>query len=391
MKFISATIIYLFVFNTLFSFNESQRNTIDTINDQFRDIELISFQVSSSHETQRSPRVFNLLGLFNSPGLSNSSEVFNSAGTTDKSRVPMFDASIKTKYEYALKTKMSRFSVRNSRMGISGYIADPLKYRVQVELSSEGKFEVLDLNGTINLFKGFNLTLGQIGLPIFNSYIITPSQMLFANRAFIGKYFIGTRDIGVLASYRSRLKSIPVEIELGVFNGTTINNPEWTNRPSYAGRVQFGNMTGLRATAKFYKNAHINSDDLLFLGADIRYSSRNYKIEAEFMNRHNVITKTDRSAIYIQGAYTITSLDGKMVRSLTPAVRWDAIGENLRINKIDASRFTFGLALGLSGNPNGSLIRFDYEHYLVERPIAEFNKYYEMDSDKFTVELLVIF
>jgi len=307
------------------------------------------------------------------------------------SRIPKLDASIKTKYEYATKTKMSRFSVRNSRMGISGYISDPVSYRVQVELSSEGKFEVLDLNGTIKLFKGFCVTLGQTGLPIFNSYIITPSQMLFANRAFVGKYFTGTRDIGVMASYKTSFKSIPVELEFGMFNGSSINNPVWTNRPSYAGRLQLGSMNGLRATVKFYENPHQGSDDYKFRGADLRYSAKNYKIEAEFMDRYNVTQNIHRSAFYLQGAYSLYLSKGDIFNNITPALRWDLIGEDLHFNKIDAGRFTFGLGLGLSNKPYGSLIRFDYEYYLVERPIAEFNKYDEMDSNKFTIELLVIF
>ncbi len=310
---------------------------------------------------------------------------------TNNSRIPKFDASIKTKYEYASQTKMSRFSVRNSRMGISGLITDPVKYRVQIELSSEGKFEVLDLNGTINLFKGFSVTLGQTSLPLFNSYITTPSQMLFANRAFVGKYFTGSRDIGVLASYKTIIKNIPVELEFGIFNGSSINNPVWTNRPSYAGRILLGSMTGLRATLKFYENPHPGSDDYIFSGADIRYSDNNFKIEAEYMDRYNANQKIHRSAFYLQGAYNLYIPEGKLFKIIYPAVRWDIIGEDLHLNKIDAGRFTLGLAFGFSDKPNSSLIRFDYEHYYVDRPIAEFSKYEEMDSDKFTIELLIVF
>ena len=320
-----------------------------------------------------------------------SDTIKRSSEISSNSGIPKFDASIKTKYEYATQTKMSRFSVRNSRMGISGYITDPVRYRIQVELSSEGKFEVLDLNGTINLFKGFNVTLGQTGLPIFNSYIITPSQMLFANRAFVGKYFTGTRDIGVLASYKTTIKNFPVELELGIFNGSSINNPVWTNRPSYAGRLQIGSMNGLRATLKFYENPHPGSDDYKFRGADIRYSGRNYKIEAEYMDRYNVTKNIHRSAFYLQGACNFYMHNFGIFKNITPALRWDLIGEDLHLNKIDAGRFTIGLAFGFSDKPGSSLIRFDYEHYLVERPIAEFSKYEEMDSDKFTIELLLVF
>ncbi|MHC1779377.1 MAG: porin [Bacteroidales bacterium] len=334
---------------------------------------------------------FNALYSANNNEKSEADSLNNLTRITDHKQFPKFDASIKTKYEYATKTNMSRFSVRNSRLGIAGNITDPVKYRIQVELSSEGKFEVLDLNGTIKLFKGFNLTLGQTSLPLFNSYITTPSQMLFANRAFVGKYFTGTRDIGALASYKTTFINFPVEIEFGIFNGSSINNPVWTNRPSYSGRVQFGSMNGIRATVKFYNNPHPGADDYKFKGIDLRYSAKYFKIEGEYMDRHNVTKNIHRSAFYLQGAYYFYLPDGKIIKNLIPALRWDEIGENLHLNNIDAGRFTFGLAFGFSDKQGGSLIRFDYEHYLVERPIAEFSKYEEMDSDKFTIELLIVF
>jgi hypothetical protein len=304
---------------------------------------------------------------------------------------PKFDASIKTKYEYAFETDMSRFSVRNSRMGISGNISLPVSYRVQVELSSEGKFEVLDLSANINIFKGFSVTLGQTGLPIFNSYIITPSQMMFANRAFIGKYYTGTRDIGLLASYSFSFNQIPLSLQAGVFNGSSINNPVWTNSPSYAVRLQIGDMTGLRTTAKLYHNPLTIESDYLFLGADIRYAKERFKLEAEVMNRRNRYSNIDRFSYYIQGAKSFPLKKSEIFKDFACALRWDSIAENLLYNSMDANRLTFGLSLGLSDIPFTSLLRFDYEHYFVKRPIPEFSRNDEMDSSKFTVELLIIF
>jgi len=55
---------------------------------------------------------------------------------------------------------MSRFSVRNSRIGVLGNINTFASYRVQVELSNEGKFSVLDLSGTLKPMDGLSLTLG---------------------------------------------------------------------------------------------------------------------------------------------------------------------------------------------------------------------------------------
>lgn len=56
-----------------------------------------------------------------------------------------FDATLKTKYELATETGMSRFSVRNSRVGLFGDLNEYVSYKFQIELSNEGKFDVLDL------------------------------------------------------------------------------------------------------------------------------------------------------------------------------------------------------------------------------------------------------
>lgn len=305
--------------------------------------------------------------------------------------IPNFDASIKTKYEYAFDTQMSRFSVRNSRMGLSGHISNPITYRVQIELSSEGHFEVLDMSANIQLTKDLSVTFGQTSVPVFNSYITTPSTMLFANRAFIGKYIAGSRDIGIMANYKFSNMKFPLMVEMGVFNGNTINNPLWTDRPSYATRVSVGDMEGLRATGKIYRYPKTAVEDYVIWGADIRYAQERYKIEAEVMNRHNKFDDVDRFSLYVQGGYSFPLKGDPLIKDITPVVRWDAIGENLRNNKFDANRLTFGLSFGLTDKPFGSLIRLDYESYIVKTPITEFNRYEEMDSNKITLELLIIF
>jgi len=310
-----------------------------------------------------------------------------------------YDGVIKTKYEYATETGMSRFSVRNSRMGLKGKLSAPVSYRVQVELSSSGEFEVLDLSGTLNLFKNFYITLGQTGIPIYNSYITSPADIMYANRAFIGKYFTGTRDIGALAEYSFNAGSVPVTMELGVFNGNTINDPVWTGNLAYAARVQFGTMEGLRSTVKVYDYPKSVQSDYFIWGADLRYGKERFSIESELMSRYNRFDKTDRLSLYLQGAYSFPlersggfhDLTSGVFHDVTPIARWDAIGENVGKNDFDVTRLTLGVNLGLNSKVFDSSLRFNYEHYFVERAIPEFDRYEEMDSNKFTVELLIIF
>ncbi|HMM16812.1 MAG TPA: hypothetical protein PKC47_04685 [Petrimonas sp.] len=71
---------------------------------------------------------------------------------TDSVRYPTFkvDGTMKNKFEYASETGSSRFSVRNSRMGVRGYLTPFFSYRGQIELSDNGNFKVLDLYVLLN-------------------------------------------------------------------------------------------------------------------------------------------------------------------------------------------------------------------------------------------------
>ena len=96
----------------------------------------------------------------------------------DSSSVHTFkvDGTLKNKFEYASDTDMSRFSVRNSRVGVSGTINNIYAYRVQVELSDEGEFKVLDLSGTLNPVDGLSITLGQTSIPCLTPISLAPAR-----------------------------------------------------------------------------------------------------------------------------------------------------------------------------------------------------------------------
>ena len=214
------------------------------------------------------------------------------AEEADSTRYPSIqvDGTLKNKYEYATKTDNSRFSVRNSRIGVKGAINSFASYRAQLELSDNGDFKVLDLYGTLMPAERLSLMLGQMGIPLFNSYITTPATMMFANRAFIGKYFISTRDLGVMAKYNFRMGNLPVNLEGGLFNGNAINDPVWKNKLSYGARLELGGMKGARVTAKMYNYPMDETKQFFIYGADFRYATDNWKVETEVMKRES---KTD--------------------------------------------------------------------------------------------------
>jgi len=302
-----------------------------------------------------------------------------------------FDGTLKNKYEYATETGMSRFSVRNSRVGAKGIINSFTSYRVQVELSDNGDFKVLDLSGTLEPIDGLTFTLGQTSIPLFNSYIVTPGTMLFANRAFLGKYFLSTRDLGVLVKYGFNMGIVPVKLEMGLFNGNAINDPVWKKNESFGARVELGSMKGARVTAKMYNYPNNDSTRFLFYGADFRYDTGQWKFETEVMKRESkTANNTDMLSYYLQGAYRFP-VKSTLFNYLLPAVRWDAIDERLDESGFDVNRLTTGVGFGYNRKQFSSLLRFDYEWYFVKNDMAIFAKNAEMDSDKFTVELLITF
>ena len=302
-----------------------------------------------------------------------------------------FDGLLKSKFEYADKTNRSRFSVRNSRIGIYGDIIPLVGYRIQLELSSEGTFNVLDLYGTIKPIEGLILKLGQSSIPIHNGYIVSPGELLFANRAFIGKYLTpGTRDIGIVASYDCSINSFPVGIDAALFNNN-INDPVWTSTPSYSTRLRLGGMKGFRTTAKMYKYPRSEDVNLMFYGFDIRYEANKWKLETEVMQKKNESDNDKLRSVYLQGAYWFPLQYGKLFKNIITAARWDAIGSNQTSSKIDVSRLTFGLGFSFTEAPFKSLLRMDYELYSTKNKLPFFAKNEEMDSNKLTVELLLTF
>lgn len=301
------------------------------------------------------------------------------------------DGTLKNKFERASDTGMSRFSVRNSRIGVRGNINSYASYRVQVELSNEGKFSVLDLSGTLKPMDRLSLTLGQTSIPLFNSYIVSPSEMLFANRAFLGKYFLSTRDLGVNGKYGFDIGVVPVKIEAGLYNGNTINDPVWKKNLSYGGRVELGTMKGLRFTAKMYNYLYDDSTHFVFYGADLRYEKENWKVETEIMKQKSKTENhSDMLSYYLQGAYLIP-IKTSMFEFIKPALRWDAIDERTDETGFDVNRLTAGLGFGFTQKQFSSILRFDYEWYFVNHEMQIFAKNAEMDADKFTVELLFTF
>ena len=323
----------------------------------------------------------------------------NADAEQETARSISFDGFMKTRFETSTERDAMRFNVRHARVGVRGDINEFLSLRMMAEMVIGDRFTVHDMFATLRPTRNFSVIFGQQLIPFDNGYIISPADQMFANVAFLGTYFNlgGVRDIGIGAQYRFSIGDLPMEGQAGLFNGGRINQPQWTDKPSLAFRLIAGSMEGFRSTAKIYRYQGAMLDlDLLLWGVDFRYSVGNLIVETEIMNRHSYTFDNDLFGAYIQGLYTFPIPNSRIFPSLTPALRWDAMGYD-GLN-FDVQRITAGIQFGLMpGLPFHSLIRIDYEHHIFRNKNIPFPDFVAPGRDslvadnKLTVEWIVRF
>jgi len=280
--------------------------------------------------------------------------------------LPDLDGILKTKVEYDLDNSLIRFGVRNARFGAKGRVNDYMSYRVEVDLSDEGKIKMLDAFVRLTPVHNLDIYMGQRKIPFSTDYIRNPAENIFANRSFLAKYINdGMRDIGFYIDYKIT-SAFPLSLLVGAVNGTGNNNPQWIERPNLVGRVVAGNETGIRAAGNLYSGEALHKDHLLMFGGELRYSTDRFLIESEYIRRSwtdtsSVHVKDD--GLYIHSYYNIP-LNNRMISFVTPVARFDMMGNSVISRKVDASRITLGVNISFEQKQFYSELRFNYENYL---------------------------
>lgn len=298
--------------------------------------------------------------------------------------LPKLDGSLKTKVEFNTDAGTMRFEVRNARLGARGNVNEYISYRAEVDLSDEGKIRMLDAFVKFTPIKNLDIYLGQRKVPFGTDYLRNPVETIFANRSFVAKYVNdGLRDIGLVGNYKFFFH-IPIELWLSAMNGTGNNNPQWIDRPNYSARIGISPLKNIRLVANYYQGATITEKQLTMTGAEIRYQTKKLLIESEYLQRKFVDT-TNKSvfqdAFYIHSYYNFFT-NAKMIKMISPVVRWDFMGNSSFANNI-ANRLTAGINFGFEPKQFKAEIRLNYEKY--------FKKYYPTHFDKFTIEFIANF
>lgn len=343
-----------------------------------------------------------LILIFLSVSLFSQEEVLKSVPVKDSDYSMKFDGVFRGRYQLSTDTWRSMFSVANARVGFGGDVTKYLAFRTQVELSGDGKFAVLDLFGSIMPTDWLTLKFGQQHISIFNNYIVSHREMLFSNLTFLAEYMAPTRDMGLVGEFKIKSDGFPILLQMGIFNGGTINQPMWRDTFSYSGRVIFGSMKGFRTSVKMYRFLPTCMKDYLVLGVDLRYEWDSFMIEAEAMNRHNYYDGDDLLATYIQGAYFIhLKNDSGMFKKIIPALRWDTMCHDAFSGGYGINRITAGMGFAFEVMRISSVLRLDYEVFLGNEQMPEFqpgvvdgavlNRMSELTSNKLTLELAIEF
>lgn len=313
------------------------------------------------------------------------------AQTTDQPAVtnsflPKIDGSLKTKFEFDLESRKSRFEVRNARFGAKGNINKYFGYRVEVDLSDEGKIKMLDAYVKVTPVENLDMYLGQRKVPFGTDYLRNPVENIFANRSFVAKYTNdGLRDIGFVVNYRFNFL-VPFDVWVAAMNGTGNNNPQWIDRPNYSARLLAGPVKNLRVAGNFYQGSTLLENKLSMIGGEMRYQTDKLLIETEYLHRHFTDTSflaQDQFGFYVHSYYNFFT-GAKMIQIISPTLRWDFMGkESENTSKLVANRITAGINFGFEPKPFKAEIRLNYEKY--------FKKSLPTHFDKFTVEFIAKF
>jgi len=293
--------------------------------------------------------------------------------------VPVIFGILKTKFELDLNNSLVRFEVRNARFGARGTINDLMSYKVELDLSDEGKMKMLDAYVMFTPLKDLSFFMGQRKIPFSTDYIRNPAENIFANRSFLAKYINdGMRDIGFYADYKIP-GQLPINIVLGAVNGTGNNNPRWIENPNFVTRLVIGTEKGFRATGNLYLGEDPLRKDLLMFGGEIRYEKGSFFIESEYIKRNwtdSLSVRQHDDGLYIHSYYNFTRKQGP-IYMITPTARFDLIGNSVFGKIADASRLTFGINVGFAATQFYSEIRVNYENY--------FRGYLPIHTDKLTL------
>ena len=320
--------------------------------------------------------------------------------STTNEKQPIFTVglhgTVRGKYEYQFDTGKGRFQVRNARFSLSGNVTSVAGYKMEIDLSDEGKIKMLDAYVRLNMLqKKLRFTIGQMRVPFTIDAHRSPHEQYFANRSFIAKQAGNVRDVGATLSY-SFGNTVPVTIDAGIFNGSGLTEQKdfWTGNYNYSGKIQMLFNRCVNLTLSLQKT-HPDITDIFMYDAGIYYEKHGWHLEAEYLRKN--YADVDFAGVNVIDAFACYDLKTKRTfKKISFLARYDYMSDHsdgiaddtgmLRINDPERHRLTTGLTFSL-GLPFQADIRLNYEKYFYRKNTIPAIS----EQDKIVLELVARF
>lgn len=313
---------------------------------------------------------------------------------------------VRTKFEYQPTEGNARFDVRTARFGIGGALYSRFLYKMEIDLSDEGRIRMVDAYAGAKIYRGLTFNIGYMRVPFTIDAHRSPHLQIFANRSFIAKQVGGTRDVGAVLGWRFG-RQIPLNIQLGMFNGSGLGadlRNYWTSSFNYSAKVQAGLADGMNLVAS-YRTDKPEAVRMHMYDVGLNYQNDRWLVEGEYLRKE-----------YAGGAFTgVNAVDAFLsygiplhrgtFRRISFLGRYDYMGDHsngiaadvgteqtpqtsLVANDIERHRATVGVTFSL-GLPFSADIRLNFEKYFYARHMAE--RIGVSDHDKIVVEFMAHF
>lgn len=314
---------------------------------------------------------------------------------------PRIHGTIRGKYEYEPDLDASRFEVRNARVSVEGKLLYSASYKAEIDLSDEGNIKMLDAYGSINPFKGFEATLGQMRVPFSIDAHRSPHVQYFANRSFIAKQVGNVRDVGMMLSYTF---DAPFRMVLqgGMFNGSglTAQKSAWHSDLNYSAKLQLFPVDGWNVTASVQRS-RCGGDSIHYTSLDLGtyYDKGGWHIEAEYLRKtYSDDLFGDVNAVDAFVAYS-HPLRKCFFNRISYLARYDYMDDHtdgtkgfasngkLAVSDYARHRATAGVTLQMKNKMFTSELRLNYEKYFYKSGGTP----KESEQDKFVAEYMIHF
>ncbi len=314
---------------------------------------------------------------------------------------------VRAKFEYQPGENNARFDVRTARFGIGGEVYSRFAYKMEIDLSDEGRIKMVDAYVGAQIYKGLSFNIGYMRVPFTIDAHRAPHLQLFANRSFIAKQVGNVRDVGAALQWRTDTR-IPLNLQFGVFNGSGLAEnlaQYWTRYFNYSAKAQIGLTRGMNLQIS-YQTTRPEAIRIHLYDVGCSYETGRWFFEGEYLRKnysHSTFPGVD--AVDAFASYGLPA--GKIIRTISFLGRYDYMDDHsngiagpsgsLIINDIRRHRATAGVTFSL-GLPFSADIRLNYEKYFYDRPSAgslpaqnPSGPIGPSDHDKIVVELMAHF